>query len=161
MAQFDSSTFLSQLFWLFVSFSLLFSFIYFIAVPKINAMLNNRSKIINDNLQAAEKLSQEANEIKLLTEQIAQETRVTVDKIINDSNKELVDQIKDHKKLLSEQLHNSIDEFKIASQQNLANNMQSLNSQIVEVVKMIGQKLNIESSSYKNSDIDKIIKTLE
>jgi F-type H+-transporting ATPase subunit b len=66
MPQLDPSSFISQLFWLAVIFSLLFITISKIALPSIKAILDNRSKKIEDDLKLAKEAKEEAE--KLLTE---------------------------------------------------------------------------------------------
>jgi F-type H+-transporting ATPase subunit b len=58
---FQSEHFPSQLLWLAVSFVLLYALMSRIALPRIGAILAERSKLISDDLAAAERLKQQSN----------------------------------------------------------------------------------------------------
>jgi F-type H+-transporting ATPase subunit b len=58
---FQSEHFPSQLLWLAVSFVLLYALMSRIALPRIGAILAERSKLIGDDLAAAERLKEQSN----------------------------------------------------------------------------------------------------
>jgi F-type H+-transporting ATPase subunit b len=58
---FQSEFFPSQLFWLAVSFVLLYVLMSKIALPRIGAIMADRSKRISDDLAAADKLKEQSN----------------------------------------------------------------------------------------------------
>ena len=61
MPQFDPSTFASQLFWLFVTFVALYWVIARIAVPRIGEVLEQRARVIQDDLDRAGQLKAETD----------------------------------------------------------------------------------------------------
>jgi F-type H+-transporting ATPase subunit b len=61
MPQFDPSTFASQLFWLFVTFVALYWIISRIAVPRIGEVLEQRARVIQDDLDRAAQLKAETD----------------------------------------------------------------------------------------------------
>jgi len=61
MPQFDPSTFASQLFWLFVMFVALYWVISRIAVPRIGEVLEQRARVIQDDLDRAQQLKTETD----------------------------------------------------------------------------------------------------
>jgi F-type H+-transporting ATPase subunit b len=63
MPQFDPSTFTSQLFWLIVSFSILYLIVSKFGIPRLNDVLEQRQRVINDDLNYAESLNAEARQI--------------------------------------------------------------------------------------------------
>jgi F-type H+-transporting ATPase subunit b len=63
MPQFDPSTFTSQIFWLLVSFGIVIGAFVFLFVPKINALLENRSKKIRQDLERAQILNQQIEKL--------------------------------------------------------------------------------------------------
>lgn len=67
MPQFDSAHFISQIFWLFLSFAGLYLGIRFIVFPLFNAIFKMRQERIQGVLTTAEKLTQET---QLLEEKI-------------------------------------------------------------------------------------------
>lgn len=63
MPQLDPSNFASQLFWLFATFLLLFLVAWKVALPRITEVLNARQERIDDDLEKAEGLKSEAEEV--------------------------------------------------------------------------------------------------
>ena len=61
MPQFDTSTFVSQIFWLVVSFAVVFVFVWRIVLPRIAATLENRQRKIGDDLARAGELADQAD----------------------------------------------------------------------------------------------------
>src|SRR5450432_3616721 len=57
---FDTTTFPSQLFWLAVTFAFLFTVMWRVAGPKINAVITNRRGVINGAIAEAAKAREEA-----------------------------------------------------------------------------------------------------
>lgn len=63
MPQFDTTTFASQIFWLVVSFVIVFVFVWRIALPRISATLENRQRKISDDLARAGELADQTDEV--------------------------------------------------------------------------------------------------
>nr|WP_253308169.1 ATP F0F1 synthase subunit B' [Rickettsia endosymbiont of Ceutorhynchus assimilis] len=63
MPQFDLTNYYSQIFWLIVTFSLLYIVAYKFIVPVAEKILNNRQTNIQDNVEQADKLTLEAEEL--------------------------------------------------------------------------------------------------
>jgi len=61
MPQFDPSTFASQLFWLLVMFVVLYWIVSKIAVPRIGEVLEQRARVIQDDLDRAVQLKAETD----------------------------------------------------------------------------------------------------
>ncbi len=62
MPQLDSATFLSQIFWLVVTFVILYLIMWRVVLPKIGDLLQERQERIDDDLQRAETLKNDAAE---------------------------------------------------------------------------------------------------
>lgn len=62
MPQFDFATFPSQIFWLVVSFAVLYFLLARTALPKIGSILEARQRKIDDDLERATELEQQAKE---------------------------------------------------------------------------------------------------
>lgn len=63
MPQFDISTYSSQLFWLVVCWGLLFLYLWLYLVPKMQMKLKNRDKKIEELLQKAKALDENAEQL--------------------------------------------------------------------------------------------------
>jgi F-type H+-transporting ATPase subunit b len=82
MPQFDATTFASQLFWLYVSFALLFLLMSTIAMPKIGSVLEERQRKIDDNLDRAGQLKIEAEAAIAAYEKALAESRAEAQTIL-------------------------------------------------------------------------------
>ena len=60
MPQLDPSTYVSQVFWLIVSFSLMLLIMRFVIVPKISKIIDERQRYIENFVRRAEKLQEQA-----------------------------------------------------------------------------------------------------
>ena len=64
MPQLDPTTFVPQLFWLMVTFVLLYLVMWKIAIPRIGDVLQDRQKRIDIDLEKAEQLRKEAESVR-------------------------------------------------------------------------------------------------
>jgi F-type H+-transporting ATPase subunit b len=93
MPQLDPTTFVPQLFWLMVTFVLLYLVMWKIAIPRIGDVLQDRQKRIDSDLEKAEELKKEAQSVREAYEKLvtngsnkAQETiRVAREKVAADA----------------------------------------------------------------------------
>jgi F-type H+-transporting ATPase subunit b len=63
MPQFDITTFASQIFWLIISFAIVFLFIWRIGLPRIANTLENRQKKIGDDIDKANELAVQTDKV--------------------------------------------------------------------------------------------------
>lgn len=63
MPQLDPANFASQLFWLFATFALLFLVAWKVALPRITEVLNARQERVDGDLEKAEALKMEAEDV--------------------------------------------------------------------------------------------------
>ena len=64
MPQLNPEFFVSQLFWLVVTFTFLLIFLWRISLPRIGSVLEKRAKKINDDIATAKELQKEAEVIQ-------------------------------------------------------------------------------------------------
>ena len=64
MPQLDPEFFVSQLFWLVVTFTFLFFFLWKVSLPRISSVLEKRENKINNDIKTAKQLQIEAEKIK-------------------------------------------------------------------------------------------------
>jgi len=67
--QLDPEFFVSQLFWLVVTFSFLFLFLWKVSLPRIGSVLEKRENKINNDIETAKQLQIEAKKIQDQIEQ--------------------------------------------------------------------------------------------
>ena len=68
MPQLNPEFFVSQLFWLVVTFTFLLIFLWRISLPRIGSFLEKREKKINDDIAAAKELQEKAESIQKILE---------------------------------------------------------------------------------------------
>ena len=121
MPQFDINTYYSQIFWLIVTFSLLYIFVYKFIVPKIERVLNNRQSNIQDNIAKADELALEIEKLnKYYNEEI---TRISTE----------IDRLK------KEKIASLETEFLI-KKTNLEQNLRKLINQNIKDIKLVAEK---------------------
>ncbi len=98
MPQFDPTFFAPQLFWLFLTFVTLYVLMTVVALPKIGAVLDERQRKIDDNLDKAAQLKAEAEAAVAAYERALSESRAHAHSVIKEASDRLApeaEQIKD------------------------------------------------------------------
>ena len=85
MPQLDFTTFIPQLFWLFISLSILYLMLSRIALPRISDVIEERKDTITDDLDEAKSLSIEA-------QNVVEDLRIKLDEAKIQSQKNLMDE---------------------------------------------------------------------
>ncbi len=158
MPQLDSKYWLSQSFWLVLIFTLLYLSLSKFFIPKIKDNLDNREKIIKENLDEAKQLS-ELSEKKMSdyeNEMIKAKKEVT--KIINDSRKQLDKNLSHKKEQLEKEINDGIDNaekeiinMKKSSINSISKIAKDISSQVI--TNITGDKLNDSSIETAVSEI--------
>jgi F-type H+-transporting ATPase subunit b len=104
MPQFDPSTFASQLFWLYVSFTLLLILLSVFALPKIGGVLEERQKRIDGNLDKAAQWKAEAEAAIAAYEKALADSRAEAHKILQANAQAIAEQAEARQKALGEKL---------------------------------------------------------
>ena len=89
MPQFDTSTFLPQLFWLAIIFAVLFFVMRRHALPRISDILEARQLRITSDLEKASGLKEEADEVLAEYEKALAETRAQATALIKQASDEM------------------------------------------------------------------------
>ncbi|HMA51870.1 MAG TPA: F0F1 ATP synthase subunit B' [Magnetospirillaceae bacterium] len=110
MPQFDSTTFASQLFWLYACFALLFILLSVFAMPKIGGVLEERAKRIDGDLDRAHQLKTEAEAAIAAYEKALAESRAEAHKILQANAAAIADAAAARQKALGDKLSKQIKE---------------------------------------------------
>ena len=102
---FQSEHFPSQLLWLAVSFVLLYALMSRIALPRIGAIFAERSKLIDDDLAAAERLKEQSNAAHAAYEQSLADARSRAQSIANSTRDKQAAHAEATQKQLEAKLH--------------------------------------------------------
>lgn len=89
MPQFDPEWFASQIFWLVVTFGLLYLLLSRIAIPRIAEVMEERQDKVEDDLTKAEKLRNEAEEILAEYEKTLAEAQSEAQKTVRAAEQEM------------------------------------------------------------------------
>lgn len=103
MPQFNPEWFASQLFWLIVTFAVLYFVLSRIALPRIAQVLEERQDKVDDDLAKAEQLKNEADEVYRAYEQTLADARAEAQKVLKETaDKISKEQSERHEKLTKE-----------------------------------------------------------
>jgi len=141
MPQFDPTFFAPQLFWLLVTFVVLYALLSTIAMPKIGAVLDERQRKIDDNLDKAAQLKAEAETAIATYEKALAESRAQAQQILRANAEALTKQSEARQKELGDKLAEQIKagEARILAAKDQA--LASVRDIAVEVAKTATQKL--------------------
>jgi len=142
---FDSEQFPSQLVWLAISFVLLYVLMSRIALPRIGGIMAARSKVISDDLAAAEQLKEQSNAAQAAHEKALADARGRAQTIAGATHDQQARETEQLHKRLEAQLHDRITaaEQSIAKSRGAAmSNVKSIAAEITSAIveRLIGQR---------------------
>ncbi len=155
MPQLNPEFFVSQLFWLVVTFSFLFVFLWRVSLPRIGNVLEKRERKISEDLSAAKELQAEASKIQEKIENQIKQARTDASEIIKSSSISFQDKAQAKLNKLDKELEAKIDD----SARAIEKSKNELTSQIQEQVHEI-TKLTISKVATFNVTDDEIKKAV-
>ena len=159
MPQLNPEFFLSQVFWLIITFSFLLIFLWRISLPRINLVLEKRENKIKNDIQVAKDLQTEAEEIQAKIDSqlvIAQEK---VAKLIKETQTNLQVDVTNKLKETDIELAKKINESVKIVEKNKNETLNDIQTQIQEITKLVLSKLTTLDVSDK--DIYESIKNIQ
>ena len=150
MPQLNPEFFVSQLFWLVVTFTFLLIFLWRISLPRIGSVLEKREKKINDDIAAAKELQEKAEAIqKILEDKLRNARTETAEMIkttsINLQEKTAIELVKLDKNL-DKKIHDSASNI----EKSKSDSLNQIHDQIYEITKLIFYKI----TNFKVSNLD-------
>ena len=150
MPQLNPEFFVSQLFWLVVTFTFLLIFLWRISLPRIGSVLEKREKKINDDIAAAKELQEKAEAIqKILEDKLRNARTETAEMIkttsINLQEKTAIELVKLDKNL-DKKIHDSANNI----EKRKSDSLNQIHDQIYEITKLIFFKI----TNLKVSNLD-------
>jgi F-type H+-transporting ATPase subunit b len=125
MPQFNPEWFASQIFWLFVTFVVLYLLMSRIALPRVAEILQERREKVSEDLAKAERLKNEAQEIYDAYESELRKAREDAQKVLREANEQIAaEQARRHEaytKELNQQLDQAEQRIEAAKQDALDN----------------------------------------
>ncbi|QQV74495.1 ATP synthase subunit b [Rickettsia tillamookensis] len=149
MPQFDIATYYSQIFWLIVTFGLLYIFVYKFITPKAEEIFNNRQTNIQDNITQADTLTQEVEKLNKYYNEEIDKTNTEIDRLKKEKIDSLESEFLIKKKNLEQDLKNSIsqniEDINLAAKQFRANKSEAIIKLAVNIIeKIAGTKADID-----------------
>ena len=141
MPQLNPEFFVSQLFWLVVTFSFLFVFLWRVSLPRIGNVLEKRENKISEDLTAAKERQAEAEKIQEKIENQLKKSRSDASEMIKSSSISLQDKAQDELSKLDKELDAKIDEAAKAIEKNKNNSISEIQNQINEITQLTLSKI--------------------
>ncbi len=109
MPQLNPEFWISQIFWLIISFGSLLIVLSKIILPKISSNLESRKSQIIDNIETAEKQREQAEKKTNEFEKIILESKIKAKTLINESRQKIIENINKKKGILESQINDEIE----------------------------------------------------
>ena len=150
MPQLNPEFFVSQLFWLVVTFSFLLVFLWRISLPRIGSVLEKREKKINDDIATTKELHKEAESIQKIIEDKLRNARTETAEIIKTTSIDLQKKTASELVKLDKYLDKKIDDSANDIEKNKNDSLNQIHDQIHEITKLIFSKI----TNFKVSNLD-------
>ena len=158
MPQLNPEFWISQIFWLTLTFGTLYIILSKLILPKISANLELRKSQIQENIEAAEKQRKES-EIKLKEyDEIILKSRLKANDIFKDSREKVIKDINIKKEALDKQIDEEIKEVEKEINQLKETSPEKINKIAIEISSDILKKL--IGADVNNSSISAIVNDL-
>jgi len=159
MPQLNPEFFVSQLFWLVVTFSFLLVFLWRISLPRINNVLEKRERKINEDLTAAKELQSEAENIQDKIEQQLKKARSDASELIKSSSATLQEKSQIEISKLEKELDEKINDSSKKIEKSKNESVNQIQGQINEITKLTLSK--VTSFEVTEDEIKNAIKNSE
>jgi F-type H+-transporting ATPase subunit b len=158
MPQLDTEFWVSQIFWLTITFSILFVLLSKLILPKISANLETRKSLILENISTAEKKREESeSKIKEYNE-IIEKCKNEAKSLINQAREKLMKDISIKKEALEKDISNEIKKAEMEIKEFKDQAPEKINKIAIETSTDLLQQL--ISADVNNSSISAIVNDL-
>ena len=141
MPQLNPEFFVTQLFWLVVTFSFLLVFLWRISLPRIGNVLEKRERKINEDITAAKELQAEAEKIQDVIEAQIKQARSDASEMIKTTSTSLQDKAQVELTKLEKSLDVKIGESHESIEKSKNKSVAQIDSQINEITKLTLSKV--------------------
>ncbi|MFN7039161.1 MAG: hypothetical protein ACK4OM_06335 [Alphaproteobacteria bacterium] len=159
MPQLDPSSFISQIFWLAISFTILFFIVVKLIVPNILQIITERNNIIENDLNKAEQAKINAETIEKLYKDSIENAHHKANKLIEEAKLQIKEESRQKMAILSTELNLKLKEAenKIMSlQENASKDIEILATDIVKSI--YSKKLN---SYIEQDELNRILNEMK
>ena len=158
MPQLDPEFWFSQIFWLVITFGILYFVLSKLILPKISENLETRKSQVLDNLELAEKQRNDSEKKLKEFDNIILKSKIEAKNIFNESRKKLLDDISQKRQRLEEEIdkelkiaEGEIEQLKKKSPEKINKIAIETSSDVID--QLIGAKINNSSITAIVSDI--------
>tara|TARA_Y100000588_G_C14149080_1_gene879754 strand:- start:373 stop:870 length:498 start_codon:yes stop_codon:yes gene_type:complete len=134
-------TYLSQVFWLVVTFGCLYLILWKTALPRISAILQEREERIDEDLRKAEQFKKEANDAVAAYEKSMAEARLEAQSIIRTANERLAVDVVSQQNELTDKIKLELSEAETRIEKARDKAVESIQSVAVEVAQAATTRL--------------------
>ena len=159
MPQLDPEFFVSQLFWLVVTFSFLFFFLWKVSLPRIGSVLEKRENKINNDIETAKQLQIEAEKIQDQIEQKLHDSKEQNINSIKNSTVDLQNKASEELLKLDNDLNKKIEKSATVIENNKKESLKQIHEQIHDIAKLILSKFS--SIQINNQEIKESVKNVQ
>ena len=159
MPQLNPEFFVSQLFWLVVTFSFLFIFLWRISLPRIGNVLEKRERKISEDLTAAKELQIEAEKILETIENQLKQARADSSDMIKSSSLSFQEKAQAELNKLDNELDAKIEQSAQAIEKNKNDSVSQIQTQINEITKLTLSK--VASFDVSDDEIKQAVNSTE
>jgi len=154
MPQLNPEFYVSQLFWLVLTFTFLFIFLWRISLPRISIVLEKRASKINDDIRSAKQHQAEAEEIQNKIDFQLREARLETSELIKTANFNFQDQAAKELEKIDNSINLKIDETSTAITKSKSESLKQINDHIYEITKLTLSKIsNINADDSEIKDV--------
>ena len=154
MPQLNPEFYMSQLFWLVLTFTFLFIFLWRISLPRISTVLEKRASKINDDIRLAKQHQAEAEEIQNKINLQLREARLETSELIKTANSNFQDHTSKELEKIDNNMNLKIDETSTAIAKSKAESLKQINAQIYEITRLTLSKIsNIKADDNEIKDV--------
>ena len=133
--------FISQLFWLVLTFTFLLIFLWRISLPRISSVLEKRESKIDNDIASAKQLQAEAEEIQKQIDQQLRKARSETSELIKIASSDFRSHATKELHLLDGNLSNSIEESAIKIERDIEDSLKQIHDQTCLIAKLTLSKI--------------------
>lgn len=159
MPQLESSTFLTQIFWLITTFVTFWFIMAKLVIPKISEMIEARKRKYSDFILKAEEVNKKALETLNLYEETLSAAKANANEQIAKNEQELKNFITAKENEISEHLKQKIEENNLQLEQERIETLKKIDEISQNAVYAILQQLDV--TSIKQADVTEVFKGIQ
>lgn len=146
MPQLDSSSFVSQIFWLTITFLTLWFVMSFFIVPRIGEIIDERRNKIDTDIQKAEKVNQKALHILNRYETMLEKANEEINKEVSEKKAQIEASAELKKAEISQYLSQKISDNETLIKKEREQTLKAVNDISAQTAELILQKLGLKDS---------------